>query len=127
MPCVIYLHGNSSSRIEGFEAMSHLILAGITVLCFDFAGCGLSEGEYISLGWHEREDLALIIDHLRKQRRASAVALWGRSMGAATALLHADRDASIAAVVLDSAFAALTLLVRELSSVYAKYIPNFIV
>jgi len=33
--------------------------------------------------------------------------MWGRSMGAATALLHANRDPSIAGMVLDSAFADL--------------------
>ena len=71
---------------------------------FDFAGCGNSEGEFISLGWFERDDVAMIIDHLRTSRRVSTVALWGRSMGAATALLHADRDHSIAGLVLDSPF-----------------------
>lgn len=43
-----------------------------------------------------------------------AIALWGRSMGAATALLHGDRDMSIAALVLDSAFADLTQLAEEM-------------
>ena len=35
-------------------------------------------------------------------------------MGAATALLHGDRDMSIAALVLDSAFADLTQLAEEM-------------
>ena len=35
-------------------------------------------------------------------------------MGAATALLHGDRDPSIAALVLDSAFADLTQLAEEM-------------
>ena len=38
----------------------------------------------------------------------STIALWGRSMGAATALMHGERDPSIAGMVLDSAFADLT-------------------
>lgn len=57
MPCVIYLHGNSSSRLEALEAVPYLLPSNVTLFCFDFAGCGLSEGEYISLGWYEREDL----------------------------------------------------------------------
>ena len=72
--------------------------------CFDFAGCGKSGGDYISLGWWERDDVAMIVEHLRKRRRVSTIGLWGRSMGAATALLHADRDPSIAALILDSPF-----------------------
>ena len=32
---------------------------------FDFCGCGLSDGEYISLGIHESEDLKVVVDHIR--------------------------------------------------------------
>lgn len=96
------------------------------MFCFDFAGCGSSEGDYISLGWYERDDVAMIIDHLRTQRRVSTVALWGRSMGAATALLHADRDPSIAGIVLDSPFSDLTKLVNELVYHWTK-LPSFLV
>ena len=104
LPCVIYLHGNSSSRLEALEAVPLLLPSHITVFCFDFAGCGLSEGEYISLGWYERDDLQMIVDYLRKERHVSTIGLWGRSMGAVTALLHGDRDPSIAGMVLDSPF-----------------------
>lgn len=45
-PCVIYLHGNSSSRIEGVNIVEYLIPYDIAVVLVDFAGCGLSEGEF---------------------------------------------------------------------------------
>lgn len=57
LPCVIYLHANASSRLEALELVDRLVPQNITVFCFDFPGCGLSEGEYISLGWHERDDV----------------------------------------------------------------------
>lgn len=88
------------------------------MFCFDSAGCGISEGEYISLGWWERDDVAMIVDHLRRSRSVSTLALWGRSMGAVTALMHADRDPSIAAIVLDSPFSKLSKLVDELADKY---------
>lgn len=47
-------------------------------------------------------------------------------MGAVTALLHGDRDPSIAAMVLDSPFANLRLLCNELAKMYAK-IPSLLV
>ena len=50
LPCVIYLHGNSSSRCEVVPEIKYLLKKGITVFAFDFSGCGRSEGEYISLG-----------------------------------------------------------------------------
>jgi alpha-beta hydrolase superfamily lysophospholipase len=123
---VIYLHGNSSSRIEALECINYLLSQNITLFCFDFAACGLSEGEYISLGWYEREDLAIIVEHLRLHRRVSTIGLWGRSMGAVTALLYADRDPSIAGMVLDSPFTNLKVLVNELAKHYTK-MPSILV
>ena len=53
----------------------------------------------------------MIIEHLREYRRVSTLGLWGRSMGSVTALLHADRDPSIAGMVLDSPFSNMKVLV----------------
>ena len=104
MPCVVYCHGNAGSRLDSLELVPYLLGANITLLAFDFVGCGISGGEYISLGWHERDDLAIIIKHLRTSRNISSVGLWGRSMGAVTCLMHGDRDPTIGAMVLDSPF-----------------------
>jgi alpha/beta superfamily hydrolase len=120
------MHGNSSCRVEAVESVHYLLPQHITLLCFDFAACGKSDGEYISLGWFERDDVALIIDHLRENRRVSSIALHGRSMGAVTALLHADRDPSIAGIILDSPFSDLSELVNELAYKYTK-LPSFLV
>merc|ERR1719387_533218 len=114
-PVVVYLHGNASSRIEAVAVMPTLLSRGVALFCFDFAGCGRSDGEYISLGWHERDDLATVIEYLRKSPTSGAIGLWGRSMGAVTALMHADRDPSIGALCVDSPFASLRELVVELA------------
>merc|ERR1712071_728739 len=87
---------------------------GISLLAFDFAGCGQSEGDNITLGYQEKEDLQHVISYLRSSGVVSTIALWGRSMGAATALLHGHRDPSIAAMILDSPFASLEQLAREI-------------
>ena len=62
-------------------------------------GSGLSDGEYVTLGAHEVEDLQVAVDHIRQEGLTSTVGLWGRSMGAVTALLYSQRDPSIAGVV----------------------------
>ena len=102
LPCVIYLHGNSSSRMEAIPYANLFLPSDITLFCFDFAGSGKSDGEYVSLGWWEREDLKVVINYLRETGRVSTIALWGRSMGAVTALLYANRDPSLAGIVVDS-------------------------
>ena len=74
----------------------------------------MSQGEYVSLGFYERDDLAAVVAHLRDQGNVSTLGLWGRSMGAATALMHGHRDPSIAGMVVDSAFSSLEKLAEEL-------------
>jgi len=128
LPCVVYLHGNCSSRLEAISTLPVLLPFNITVFCFDFAGSGLSDGEYLSLGYYERDDLAVVVNYLRESNRVTCVGLWGRSMGASTALLHADRDPSIAGVVLDSPFSDLKVLCEELVDVYVNFkIPRWVV
>lgn len=54
---------------------------------FDFMGCGKNEETMtISLGFREAEQATTISEFLRKL--GYRVILWGRSMGAATALLY---------------------------------------
>lgn len=126
LPCVIYLHGNSSSRCEVIPEVKYLLLRNITVFAFDFTGCGRSEGEYISLGWHEQEDVECVINYLRKSNKVSTIGLWGRSMGAVTALMYGSKDLSIAGLVLDSPFSSLKILIDELARERVN-LPNFII
>lgn len=120
LPCIIYLHGNCSSRLEALNLLPVFLPLNLTVFCFDFSGSGLSDGKYISLGHFERDDLASVIEYLRESDRISAIGLFGRSMGAVTALLHAHRDQSIGGLVLDSPFCDLRILAEELVDNFVK-------
>lgn len=125
-PCVIYLHGNSSSRIESTRILRYMFEKKIDVFTFDFPGCGLSEGEYISLGYHEQHDVKDVIDFVSKLPGVGNIGLWGRSMGAATALLCSYDDKRVKAICVDSPFCDMNRLVKELC--YNTYgIPGFVV
>ena len=98
---ILYLHGNSSSRYEGFSQLSYLP-QDIAIACFDFGGCGnRTEQEYISLGKKEAEEVDIAVRFLRSKNYK--VALWGRSMGAVSALLSSECDV----IVADSPFSSL--------------------
>lgn len=114
--CVVYCHGNASCRLDGFERLHVLLPLNIAFCCFDFAGSGMSEGDHVSLGYYERDDLSAVVDYLREQHGFSLVGLWGTSMGAVTTLLHAARDPTLAGVVADSPFSDLWGLIQEICS-----------
>lgn len=94
-------------------------------MTFDFSGCGNSEGEYISLGWFEWQDLAEVIGYLRNRPQVTEIGLWGRSMGAVTALMYLKKDPKIKAAVFDSPFKSLASLIEDLCKKNSK-IPMFI-
>ncbi|CDW85425.1 UNKNOWN [Stylonychia lemnae] len=125
LPCVIYMHGNCSSRLEALPCVNILLPLNITVFAFDFSGCGQSQGEFVTLGWKEKEDLQTVINYLRSTDMVSLIGLWGRSMGAVTSILQAARDPSIAGMVLDSPFSNLNKLSLELAKTHTK-IPALI-
>jgi hypothetical protein len=91
LPCVVYCHGishllsrhddlssslnevvsivssgNCGCRLSAIETLKCLLPLNITVVAFDFSGSGLSEGEYVSLGYYEKDDLATVVQHLRE-------------------------------------------------------------
>jgi len=82
IPVVIYMHGNASARVEVLPQLTVLLALGVAVFAFDFAGSGKSDGEHVTLGYYEREDLMCVVAHLRATDVVSTIALWGRSMGA---------------------------------------------
>lgn len=116
LPCVIYCHTNSGSRRDAEEIVFSLLPYGCTVFALDFSGSGLSEGSWVSLGAHEVDDLEVAVSYLREQGSTSTIGLWGRSMGAVTALLYSHRDPSVAGVVADSPFSKLVDLMFEIAS-----------
>lgn len=129
-PVVIYLHGNSSSRTEVIPNLAHLLSLGVSVVAFDFAGSGKSDGEFVSLGYYEQEDLQTVVHYLRSSGEVSAIALWGRSMGAATAIMYGSRDPTLSCMILDSAFTDLNGLAMEMVEKVKEQgvnVPNFVV
>lgn len=126
-PCVVYLHGNCSSRLEAFDVLPVLLPRDMTVFSLDLSGSGRSDGEYISLGHHEEKDLCAVLQHLRELPCVSTIGIWGRSMGATTCCLRAAEDLAVAACVMDSAFCDLRTVAEELANCGRLPIPNALI
>lgn len=107
-PCLVYCHSQTGNRLEGYQLLEYCATKSMSLLLFDFAACGKSQGEYLSLGWFESLDLDVVIRDLKSRFRVSSVSLWGRSMGAVTCILYAEQhQAQISFMVLDSPFSNL--------------------
>lgn len=128
--CVIYLHGNASCQIDGTYIIPAFIPAGIGVFCLDTSGSGLSDGEYVSLGFLEKDDVLAAINYLKENFQIFKFALYGHSMGAANVFfcLADDQEKdessqkiknSIVAAVSDSPFSSLETEMRELAGMFS--------
>jgi uncharacterized protein len=79
---------------------------GYNVLLFDYRahGPGRAEGELVTLGHRELQDLQAAIKYTRTRLEHPLLGLLGGSMGAAVALVAAARDPDVLAVWADSPF-----------------------
>ena len=125
---ILYLHSNSSCRLAVVRSplLATAASLGATLVAFDFAGCGISDGDVVTLGIHERADVAKLIATIKARDPAAQIVLWGRSMGAASALLYCEAydDPAVSALVLDSPFLSLKTLADDVVKRVAPKAPR---
>lgn len=114
-PCLLYLHSHSGCQVEASDLVRPALEHGFALCTFDFAGYGRSEGEYGTLGLRETQDVQAVIDHLTAKHKFRYFYIWGRSMGAATAIhFSAGMPMSqIRGLVLDSPFSDAKTMVKD--------------
>lgn len=91
-PCIIYCHSHSANRLEGSPIVHHA-LPYFNLCVFDFSGCGHSEGEWVTLGLKEFQDIKAVMGYLEVEMSITNFFLWGRSMGAVSCLLFLAEEA----------------------------------
>jgi pimeloyl-ACP methyl ester carboxylesterase len=119
---VLCLHGISGCRLD-FTCYERVVLAyRVDMASLDFAGSGVSEGDHVSLGLREKEDLAAVYEYLRGVGYEQ-VFLFGRSMGAVTSILflHAYPALPVAGLILDSPYYSFADLYREYGAKLTQY------
>jgi len=103
---VVLVHGFKNTRADMLEHARFLHDGGYAVLLYDSRGCGASGGTF-GVGATEDRDVRGAVSYLIAAARPAAahIAVLGVSLGAGDALLAAERDLRIAAVVADSSWA----------------------
>ena len=116
-PIIVVVHGSGGNRADPAERMlgiaRDLVSYGYNVLMFDMRGHGESEGEHISAGLYENNDLLGAIDYIRDRGTENKIGVLGFSMGAAVCLMAAPESEEMDAVVADSAYADIVSIIES--------------
>jgi dipeptidyl aminopeptidase/acylaminoacyl peptidase len=120
---VVFCHGHAGSMDPDVKYAPAFHERGYNVLMFDFRGHGRSEGQHVSMGYYERQDLLAAVDYLER-RGIDRVGVLGFSMGGAVAMATAPHSEAIRAVVSDGGFARLSDTIA--AGVREKGLPGFL-
>ena len=103
---VIVLHGYRSNPESVISVGKHFSDKGYNVLIPYMRATGESEGEYIGMGWLDKDDLKCWIDLIIKQNNNANIVLHGSSMGAATVLMASGDELpnNVKAIIEDSGY-----------------------
>jgi len=88
---LLLLHGLRASRRQMSERAQLLHAAGFATLAIDLQGHGESEGDAITAGWRERDDVRAAVGWLREREPGRRLGLIGISLGGAATLLAGPR------------------------------------
>ncbi|MCZ6539575.1 MAG: alpha/beta fold hydrolase [Chloroflexi bacterium] len=114
---VVMLHGDNTNRADSKTGMLDIARAlsrrGFGIFMFDMRGRGDSPAAISSSGYYERLDLQGASDYLVSNGAdRSRIGVLGFSLGGAVALLAGSNPNNFGAVVSDSAFADLSLVLK---------------
>lgn len=104
---VILCHGHGVSRGHLNDMVSFLRQAGLGLILFDFRAHGQSEGKLCTIGLEEWQDVKVVLAAAQKKGFIddnTALAGFGRSMGAATLINGSMHLPQIKAFILESSF-----------------------
>ena len=91
-PWVILLHGYTGWKEEMYHYAARYYDKGFNVLCPDLRCQGESEGDFIGMGWTDRDDVLLWINKILDSYPDAKIVLHGESMGASCALMLTGID-----------------------------------
>lgn len=107
---VLLCHGHCVNHLHILDMAEFLHAAGYNILALDFRAHGHSEGRHTTIGLHEWEDVAAVLEAAEANGflpPTMPLAAYGRSMGAATLANGSARLGRIGAFILESSFAEL--------------------
>ncbi|WP_432665885.1 alpha/beta fold hydrolase [Wukongibacter baidiensis] len=107
---IIINHGYTGGKRSMTNVADVYIEKGFNVVLYDMRGHGESGGRNSTFGYYEKDDLELVVKHIKKKYPDGILGIHGYSRGAAAALLHAgvyNKDNNISFYIIDSSWSDL--------------------
>lgn len=127
-PWVILLHGYTGWKEEMYHHAAEYYERGFNVICPDLRCQGESEGDFIGMGWTDREDVMLWIDKILETYPKAKIVLQGESMGASCCLMLTGMDLpeNIVCVISDCAYSdSVSMFKKQLKDWFSIPDPGF--
>ncbi len=113
---VIFIHGIGGKK-EHFLPMAYEIAQhGFQSLLIDLRTHGNSEGDYITYGFYETQDISDFITLVSSQKELGKLGIWGQSLGGAISLQMLAKDKRIEFGIIESTYCTFDEVIHD----YAK-------
>lgn len=122
-PCLIFCHGNGETAVSEKYWFKKLVGAGVSIVCPDYRGYGLTEGRLSEAGCYEVAHAAY--SYLVDDRwvNPSDVYVLGYSLGSAIAVELASSE-QVRGLILQAPFVSGDELLKVWAKTYAEQIPD---
>lgn len=117
---VILIHGITKNKELFIPLCKFLTSQGFHTVALDLRAHGKSEGQYTTFGYHEKHDIANLIDLLEDKGHAN-IGIWGQSLGGATSIQAMAYDKRLKFGIIESTFSEMKNIVH----VYFKHYLGF--
>lgn len=102
----IVVHGYMAEGKKMSSTAKEFYDMGYNVIVPDLRGHGLSEGDYIGMGWKDRLDIIEWINSILSTKKDDNIVLYGVSMGAATVMMTSGEElpSNVKAIIEDCGY-----------------------
>lgn len=117
---MMLIHGIGGCKEHFLNLAGNLASQGINSVLFDGRAHGESGGNYCTYGFYEKQDIAAIVDELKKRNPELPIGIWGNSLGGAIAIQALELDKRIEFGIIESTFAELDQIVYDYQQKMSK-------
>ncbi|EDM44796.1 hypothetical protein SCB49_14530 [unidentified eubacterium SCB49] len=110
---LILVHGIGGSKAHFFSLAANLTKDGYATIVMDNRAHGDSDGEFVTYGYKEKDDISLIVQFLKEEYPNTKIGIWGKSMGGAIAMQAMAKDQNIDFGIIESTFTNLEQIVYD--------------